>query len=173
MDLESRDTVMYFIACQKERRELDMKVAIANDHAGVKLKDALKGWMEEHGYEVINLGTDGEKSTDYPDYVREAAVLVQEGKAAFGIVICGTGIGASITANKFKGVHAALCYSVFTAKMARNHNNANVISLGARTIHEDDAIAMVKTFLSEQFYGDRHARRVDKILSIEQQNFNA
>jgi ribose 5-phosphate isomerase B len=121
MVLEKNGSVLYSIAC-RERRWLAMKVVIANDHAGVGLKMALKEEMEKQGHEVTNIGTDGEESTDYPDYVKEAALAVQKGEADFGIVICGTGIGASITANKFRGVYAALCYSVFTAKMARNHN---------------------------------------------------
>ena len=170
MVLEKNGSVLYSIAC-RERRWLAMKVVIANDHAGVGLKMALKEEMEKQGHEVTNIGTDGEESTDYPDYVKEAALAVQKGEADFGIVICGTGIGASITANKFRGVYAALCYSVFTAKMARNHNNANIIALGARTMQEPDAIAMVNTFLNESFIGERHARRVGKINSIEQQNF--
>ena len=148
-----------------------MKVVIANDHAGVKLKKALKAYMEQKGIEVQNLGTDSEESIDYPDVVKEAALAVQKKKADFGIVICGTGIGASITANKFRGIRAALCYNVFTAKMARNHNDANIIALGARTMMEEDALVMVDTFLSEGFSGERHARRVGKVSSIEQDNF--
>ena len=148
-----------------------MKVVIANDHAGVKLKKALKEHMEQKGIEVQNLGTDSEESIDYPDVVKEPALAVQKKKADFGIVICGTGIGASITANKFRGIRAALCYNVFTAKMARNHNDANIIALGARTMMEEDALVMVDTFLSEGFSGERHARRVGKVSSIEQENF--
>ena len=150
-----------------------MKVVIANDHAGVKLKKALKEHMEQKGIEVQNLGTDSEESIDYPDVVKEPALAVQKKKADFGIVICGTGIGASITANKFRGIRAALCYNVFAAKMARNHNDANIIALGARTMMEEDALVMVDTFLSEGFSGKRHARRVGKISSIEEDNFRS
>jgi ribose 5-phosphate isomerase B len=148
-----------------------MKIAIANDHAGVSLKNALKRYLEEHDIEVINLGTDSEESTDYPDYAKKAALLIQDGKADFGIVICGTGIGASITANKYIGIRAALCYNIYTAKMARNHNNANILALGARTTSEDDAIAILRTFLKEKALGDRHERRVNKIKEIEEHNF--
>ena len=148
-----------------------MRVVIANDHAGVQMKRALKEFMERQGIEVLNLGTDKDESTDYTDYAKQAALLVQDKKADFGVVICGTGIGASITANKFRGVRAALCYSVFAAKMARNHNNANIIAIGARTTHEEDAVAMLKTFLSEGFSGERHSRRVNKIKTIEGTNF--
>jgi len=148
-----------------------MKVAIANDHAGVELKKALKEHLEQKGIEVQNFGTDSEESMDYPDVVKEAALAVQKKKADFGIVICGTGIGVSITANKFKGIRAALCYNVFSAKMARNHNDANIIAFGARTMMEEDVLVMVDTFLSEDFSGERHARRVDKVSSIEQDNF--
>ena len=148
-----------------------MKIAIANDHAGVSMKNALRRFLEEHDIEVINIGTDSEESIDYPDYAKKAALLVQDGKADFGIVICGTGIGASITANKFRGIRAALCYNVYTAKMARNHNNANILALGARTTSEDDALAILSTFLKENAHGDRHERRVNKIKEIEGQNF--
>ena len=148
-----------------------MKVVIANDHAGVKLKKALKEHLEQKGIEVKNFGTDSEESIDYPDVAKEAASAVQKKKADFGIVICGTGIGVSITANKFKGIRAALCYNVLSAKMARNHNDANIIALGARTMMEEDALVMVDTFLSEGFSGERHARRVGKVSSIEEDNF--
>jgi len=148
-----------------------MTVAIANDHAGVKLKKTLTGYMEKRGIAVKNFGTDSTESTDYPDYAREVARAVQREEAEFGIVICGTGIGASVTANKFKGIRAALCYNVFTAKMARNHNNANVMAIGARTIQEEDAVCMLEMFLNEGFKGERHARRVGKIIKIEENNF--
>ncbi|UCB45287.1 MAG: ribose 5-phosphate isomerase B [Spirochaetota bacterium] len=148
-----------------------MKIAISNDHAGVSMKNTLKTFLEAQGIEVTNLGTDSEESTDYPDYAKKTALLVQDRKVDFGIVICGTGIGASITANKIKGIRAALCYNVFTAKMARNHNNANVLALGARTTSEDDALAILSTFLREDALGDRHERRVNKIKEIEKQNF--
>ena len=148
-----------------------MKVVIANDHAGVKLKKALKEHLEQKGIEVKNFGTDSEESIDYPDVAKEAASAVQKKKADFGIVICGPGIGVSITANKFKGIRAALCYNVFAAKMSRNHNDANIIALGARTMMEEDALVMVDTFLSEGFSGERHARRVGKVSSIEEDNF--
>lgn len=148
-----------------------MKIAITNDHAGVSMKNTLKKFLEDQDIEVINLGTDTEESVDYPDYAKKAALLVQDGKADFGIVICGTGIGASITTNKFRGIRAALCYNVFTAKMARNHNNANVLALGARTTSEEDALAIVSTFIKEDAHGDRHERRVNKIKEIEEQNY--
>jgi ribose 5-phosphate isomerase B len=150
-----------------------MTVAIANDHAGVQLKKTLAGYMEKQGIAVQNFGTDSSESTDYPDYVQEVARTIQRGEADLGIVICGTGIGVSITANKFKGIHAALCYNVFTAKMARNHNNANVMALGARTIQEADAVCMLETFIEEEFVGDRHARRINKIRAIEEKNFKS
>jgi ribose 5-phosphate isomerase B len=172
MALAKQQAALYSIAWNNITGEpAEMKVAIANDHAGVELKRTLTKYMEQQGIEVINLGTDQTQSTDYPDYAKEVALLVQGKKSDLGIVICGTGIGASITANKFKGIHAALCYSVFTAKMARLHNNANIMCLGARTIHEEDAIAMVTVFLSETFSGERHARRVDKIKAMEEENF--
>lgn len=148
-----------------------MTVAIANDHAGVKLKKTLAGYLEERGIAVKNFGTDSTESTDYPDYAQKVARAVQRKEADLGIVICGTGIGASITANKFKGIHAALCYNVFTAKMARCHNNANVMAVGARTIQEEDAVCMLETFIEEEFVGDRHAQRIEKIRAIEEESF--
>jgi len=150
-----------------------MTVAIANDHAGVQLKRALAGYMEKRSITVKNLGTDSSESTDYPDYAREVARAVQRKEADLGIVICGTGIGASISANKFKGIHAALCYNVFTAKMARSHNNANVMTIGARTIQEEDAVCMLDAFLGGVFAGDRHARRIEKIRTIEEESFKS
>ena len=148
-----------------------MNIAIANDHAGVEIKRLLVQHLKEKGYEVINFGTDTEESVDYPDYIEKAAKAVQSGAADFGIVICGTGIGASITANKFKGIHAALCHDEYTAKMARNHNNANVLAFGARVLNNEDVIKIVDIFLSEPFLGERHERRVNKVKYIEDKNF--
>jgi len=148
-----------------------MKIAIANDHAGVKLKKTVIKFLKDNKIDVINFGTDSEESVDYPDFIKMAVLSVQKKKADYGIVICGTGIGASVTANKFKGIRAALCHNVITAKMARNHNDANVLALGSRVTTEKDAIAMLDTFLKEDFLGERHARRLKKLKDIEETNF--
>ena len=148
-----------------------MTIAIANDHAGAKVKKVIIKFLKDEGHSVLNFGTDTEESVDYPDFISKAAESVQKNYADFGIVICGTGIGASITANKFKGVHAALCHDEFTAKMARNHNNANVIAVGARVLSEKEIVKLIDIFLKEPFLGDRHARRVNKIKTIEDKNF--
>ena len=148
-----------------------MKIAIANDHAGVKMKNSISSFLIDNGHQVFNYGTDEETSVDYPDYISKAASAVQNGKADMGIVICGTGIGASITANKFKGIYAALCHNEFTAKMSRNHNNANVLAVGARVLSIDEAIKIVNIFINEPFLGERHERRVKKISQIEKENF--
>jgi len=148
-----------------------MRIAIANDHAGVRLKSTLVDYLKERDIKVIDFGTDSEDSVDYPDIIKNVPRAIQMNDADYGIVICGTGIGASITANKFKGVYAALCHNVFTAKMARNHNNANVIALGARVSKEEDAIKILDTFLKEDFKGERHKRRLNKLKAIEKNNF--
>ncbi len=148
-----------------------MNIAIANDHAGVEIKKLLVQHLKEKGYDVVNFGTNTEESVDYPDYIGKAAKAIQNGSADFGIVICGTGIGASITANKFKGIHAALCHDEYTAKMARNHNNANVLAFGARVLDNEEVIKIVDIFLSEPFLGERHERRVNKVKYIEDKNF--
>jgi len=148
-----------------------MKVAISNDHAGVKMKNALVDYMKDNNIEVINFGTDIEQSVDYPDFASKTALAIQRGEAQLGIVICGTGIGASITANKYKGVHAALCHNIFTATMAKRHNNANVLAMGARVLSITEAINILKVFLKETFEGGRHSNRVEKIYQIEEKNF--
>ena len=148
-----------------------MTIAIANDHAGVNVKNSIISFLKGKGHDVLNFGTDIKESVDYPDYISKAAESVQKGESDIGIVICGTGIGASITANKFKDVHVALCHDEFTARMARNHNNANVIAVGARVLSEKEILKLIKIFINEPFLGDRHERRVNKVKAIEDRNF--
>jgi len=143
-----------------------MRIVIASDHAGYRLKGILKDKLE--GYDFIDAGTDSEDSCDYPDYAEKAALMVASGEADGGIVICGTGIGISIAANKVKGVRAALCFNEFMAEMSRLHNNANVLALGARVIGEDLAVRIAEVWLKTGFEGGRHQRRVDKIGKIEE-----
>lgn len=140
-----------------------MKLVIGNDHAGVEFKEKLVKALEERGHEVINVGTDFLESVDYPDIAVLVGEKVLDGEAKFGILICGTGIGISIAANKIKGIRAALVHNEFTAKLARLHNDANVIALGARVIGDELGLACVETFINTEFEGGRHARRVGKI----------
>lgn len=144
-----------------------MKIAIGSDHGGYELKKKLIKYMVDLGYEVIDYGTDTEESVDYPDYGEKVAKSVVEGNEDLGVVICGTGIGISIAANKVKGARAALCGDTFSASMARKHNDANIIALGARVIGDELAKAILKSFLDSEFEGGRHGRRVEKIMEIE------
>ncbi len=138
-------------------------ISIGCDHAGVDYKTSLIEYLEAQGYTMINRGTDVYTSVDYPDYAHPVADDVESGKAAFGILICGSANGVCITANKHAGVRAALCWKNEIAELARQHNDANIIGLPARFVSEDEAIQMVDTFLNTPFEGGRHQQRVDKI----------
>jgi ribose 5-phosphate isomerase B len=140
-----------------------MKIAIGNDHAGPDYKIAIVQFLEQEGYEVINYGTNTTDSVDYPDFGHPVAKDVSEGKVDFGIVICGSGNGIAMTANKHQKVRAALCWTKEIAALARQHNDANIISIPARFTSIDQAVEMVDTFLNTNFEGGRHATRVDKI----------
>ena len=140
-----------------------MKLVIGNDHAGVDLKNMIKEHLRKQGHEVINIGTNTLDSVDYPDIAKELSKYILKGKAQYGILICGTGIGISISANKVEGIRAALAHNEFTAKLSRLHNNANVIALGARVIGDELAKACVDTFIGTEFEGGRHAKRVCEI----------
>ncbi|WP_457641081.1 ribose 5-phosphate isomerase B [Persephonella sp.] len=147
-----------------------MKVAIGSDHAGFDFKEMIKEHLQNKGYEVIDKGTHSRESVDYPLFGEAVAKSVVNGEADRGIVICGTGIGISISANKIKGVRAALCTNEYMARMARKHNDANVLALGARVLGIDLAISIVDTFFSTEFEGGRHERRVHLIHNIEEIN---
>ena len=138
-------------------------VAIGNDHAGVELKHALIPAIHAAGFDVRDLGTDGTASVDYPDYGVAVANEVTQGKATFGIAICGSGIGISIAANRVKGARAALVHSMETATLARQHNDANILCLGARVLDTKTATACVQAFLTTGFEGGRHQARVAKL----------
>ncbi|MDM1517209.1 ribose 5-phosphate isomerase B [Myroides odoratimimus] len=140
-----------------------MKIAIGNDHAGPEYKKAIVKYLEEKGFTVTNYGTDDFSSVDYPDFGHKVATDVEEGKVDFGIVICGSGNGIAMTANKHQGVRCALCWTKEIAELARLHNDANVISIPARYTSIEQAVAMVETFLNTAFEGGRHQNRVDKI----------
>jgi ribose 5-phosphate isomerase B len=145
-----------------------MKVAIGCDHAAVELREAVIKQLQGMGHEVQDFGTHTHESVDYPDFGEKVSLAVQSGDAQLGVLICGTGIGMSIVANKFKGIRAALCSESFSARMSRQHNDANVLVMGARTIGVGLAEDIVSAFFSDQFEGGRHARRVDKIKVIEE-----
>ncbi|ADV48783.1 ribose 5-phosphate isomerase B [Cellulophaga sp. E16_2] len=140
-----------------------MKIAIGNDHAGTDYKLAIVGMLKSMHIEVKNYGTDGTDSVDYPDFVHPVAEDVASNAVDFGIIICGSGNGASITANKHQKVRSALCWTNEIVALARQHNDANILSLPARYISLPQALEMVKTFLETKFEGGRHERRVEKI----------
>ena len=144
-----------------------MKISIASDHGGYDLKEDLRRWLIEQGHEVEDFGCPSHASCDYADFCEPAARAVAEGKCERGIVICTTGIGASITANKVRGVRCALCSEPWSAQMTRRHNDANVLALGAGVTGPLMARQIVEAFLTFQFEGGRHQRRIDKIAAVE------
>jgi len=145
-----------------------MKIALGNDHAAVEMKFFVKKYLEEKGCEVLNLGTDTNDSVDYPDYGAAVGRAVTGGEADLGIAICGSGVGISIAANKVKGVRAVCCSEPYSARMSREHNNANVLCFGARVIGQEMAKMIIDEFLSAKFQGGRHEKRVSKILALEE-----
>ncbi len=144
-------------------------IAIGSDHGGYELKEHVKKHLEEKGIEVKDFGVFSEESVDYPDCARPVCEAVLNGEAERGILFCGTGIGISMAANKFNGIRAALCSDVFSAKMAKEHNNANVICLGGRVTGRELAFMIVDTFFDAEFQGGRHKTRIDKIHAIEKE----
>ena len=140
-----------------------MNIIISNDHAGTELKIIIKTFLENKGYSVINIGEDSGNSVDYPDYIHPLAKDISNKKEEKGIIICGSGNGVSMVANKYEGVRAALCWNKDIASLSRLHNNANVLSLPARFLTNEQAIEIVQTFLETDFEGGRHERRVKKI----------
>lgn len=140
-----------------------MKIACGADHGGVDLKDALKVYLEEKGIEVVDFGTTGHESVDYPEYGHKVAQAVAKKEADYGLVCCGSGIGISIAANKVKGVRCVRAHDPYSAEMSRRHNNCNVIAMGGRFIGLDMAKKCLDVFLETEFEGGRHSRRVDAI----------
>ncbi len=138
-------------------------IAIASDHAGIELKTALKDALGEMGHETLDLGTDGPDSVDYPDFAAALAAALGDGRAVRGVLICGTGIGMSIAVNRHAHIRAALCHNATDARLSRQHNDANVIVLGARTLGSEVAHDCLRTFLETEFEGGRHQRRVSKM----------
>lgn len=142
----------------------EKKIFIASDHAGFELKDFLIKELINLGFNPLDLGCENPKtSVDYPDFAKKLCLKIRENSSDFGILICGSGIGISIAANRFKHIRAALCYNLKSAKLAREHNDANVICLGGRILKHEPALAMVKAFLATQFKGGRHEARIEKL----------
>lgn len=144
-----------------------MKLGIGADHAGFELKEILKKYLEEKGYEMVDYGTQSLDSVDYPDFGKAVGEAVAKGEVEKGVLVCGTGIGISIAANKVKGIRACVCSEPYSAKMSVKHNDANIIAVGARVVGEDLAKMIIDEFFSESFEGGRHQRRVDKLMQIE------
>ena len=145
-----------------------MKIALASDHAGYAEKERLKSVLTDLGVEFDDLGTASEESVDYPDYARKVAEQVAQGHVEQGLLVCGSGTGMAITANKVPGVRAAVAWSAETARLARQHNDANVLAIGARTTPAGEIQNIVRTWFSTEFEGGRHAERVAKICDVEQ-----
>lgn len=144
-----------------------MKISIASDHGGFDLKEDLRAWLTEQGHEVVDFGCSSKESCDYADFAEPAARAVADGTCERGIVICTTGIGISMTANKVKGIRCALCSEPVSASLTRHHNNANMLAMGAGMIGPMMAREIVTAFLTNDFDGGRHQRRVDKIMAVE------
>jgi len=145
------------------------RIALASDHAGFSVKETIRKYLESAGYAVSDLGTSSAESVDYPDYGKAVGERVASKQADLGIAVCGTGMGISIAANKVPGVRAALAHDLHTARLAREHNDANVLALGGRVVSGEAATRMVQVFLTTAYLGGRHQRRVDKITAIEKQ----
>ena len=145
-----------------------MKIAVACDHRGYEAKELIKSLLQRGGHEVIDFGTNESKSCDYPDYGIPAALAVAGKEADYGVLICGSGIGMSITANKVKGIRAALCHDELTAQISRKHNNANMLCLPAMLVNDPLITRIVESWLTTDFEGGRHVRRVEKMMAAEE-----
>lgn len=142
-----------------------MKIAIGNDHAATDFKKEIVAFLEKEGHEVLNYGTDEYSSVDYPVFAKKVSQAILDKKADFGILICGTGIGISIAANKIPGIRAALVTNEYSARLTKQHNNANIIAFGARVMGVDLAISCIKAYMSSEYEGGRHQRRLDMLES--------
>ena len=144
-----------------------MRIGIGNDHAAVEMKQQITEFLQESGYEVVNYGTDTNESCNYPEYGEKVGRAVVSGEVDLGILICGTGVGISLAANKVKGVRAVVCSEPYSAKLSKQHNNTNVLAFGARVIGIEMAKMIVGEWLNAEFEGGRHQKRVDMIMDIE------
>ncbi len=138
-------------------------IALGTDHAGYQLKEVIKAHLELNGYKVVDFGTNSEEPVDYPDFVRPAALSVAKGESDFGIVFGGSGNGEAMVANKVEGIRCGLCWNEESARLTKEHNNANVIALGGRMVSEVDAVQIVDAWLQAEYQGGRHQKRIDKI----------
>ena len=145
-----------------------MRIAIGNDHSAVALKQHIQTYLEQKGYEIYNVGTDSTQRTDYPVYGQAVAKEVISGRCELGILICGTGVGISLAANKIHGIRAAVCSEPYSARLSRQHNNANIIAFGARVVGESLAEMIVDEFLAAEYEGGRHQKRIDMISALEE-----
>ncbi len=143
-------------------------VALGADHAGYQLKEALLAWLSGRGFRVLDFGTHAREPVDYPDYAGPVAEAVATGAAARGVLVCGTGIGMAMAANKVSGVRAATCLDIHMARLSREHNDANVLALGARLTEPARALEILEVWLATPFAGGRHARRLEKLMALEQ-----
>jgi len=147
---------------------MDMKIALASDHAGFSEKEKLKPLLTELGIDFTDLGTLSEESVDYPDYARQVGQAIQRGEAEIGILVCGSGVGAAVAANKLRGIRAALCGDTYSAHQCREHDDCNVLCLGARVVGVELALDIVRAFVNAKFSGEeRHLRRLRKVAEME------
>jgi ribose 5-phosphate isomerase B len=165
--MEKLPGLCYTPVIGKERKDF-MKIAIGNDHAAVEMKKELQAFVAGLGHEVVNFGTDTEESVNYPVYGEKVAQAVAKGEVDRGIAICGTGVGISLAANKVRGIRAVVCSEPYSAVLSRQHNNTNVLALGARVVGIELAKMIVKEWLEAEFEGGRHAERVAMIMDIEE-----
>ena len=165
-EIPGENCVIFLYKEEKEGRKI-MKIGIGNDHSAVEMKFAIKKYLEEMGHEVVNYGTDSTESCDYPEYGEKVGRAVAAGEVDCGVLICGTGVGISLAANKVKGVRAAVCSDVTTAHLVKEHNNANIIAFGARIVGIEKAKDIVKAYLNAEFQGGRHEKRIAMIHEIE------
>lgn len=159
--------------CLLNEYNVCMKIALGADHAGYELKDQIRQHLEQQGFNVHDEGTSSPESVDYPDYAAAVAHDVAAGRAGLGILVCGSGIGMAIAANKVDGIRAANVSSEYEAQMSREHNNANVLALGARIVKPEEALRIVDKWLGARFAGGRHERRVEKIAALEKEEDSA
>jgi len=145
-----------------------MKLAVGSDHGGLELKLAVAEMLRQRGIDVTDFGTLSDDSVDYPDFGAKVARAVASGEADLGVVVCGTGIGISISANKIPGIRAALVHDEFTAQMAKEHNNANILAMGGRVLSPEQGVKLVEIWLDSEYQGGRHQRRLDKIAALDQ-----
>lgn len=148
---------------------LKLRIAVGSDHAGFDLKEKVRQYLADQGFDVEDLGTHSAASVDYPDFAQKVGECVAAKQADFGVVVCGTGLGVAISANKVRGIRAAPCNDTLSARFARSHNDANVLTMGGRLMDEATAHKILDTFFSTPFEGGRHKRRVDKMTAIENQ----